>query len=1066
MRERRRLGPGTFRDPSRDFGILPFWFLNGELDPEEMRYQLGELRDKGMQGVILHGRYGLEVPYIGETYLDRIRLAVEEAKRLGLTTWIYDEMNWPSGTADKRVLKARPDLAQRYIECMSFTIRGPWFMCLTGEDSRYLNFERSSPVAAFAIGEDGKVIDLTPNLSFEKVVPWEVPPGEWRLMYMVEKRADYYIDALDPESTREFLQLGYQPYVDVVGETFADDVVGFYSDEPAMHYFLTAQDNMVLPWTKDMFRRFSERNGYDLRPRLPDLYFDVAPDSAKVRHDFYSTLTAFYTDAYYRQIHEWCREHGVTFVAHLLYEEWLRQMVRVEGNLFSHYANMDVVGVDHLYPVIGTRQAPDHHVALKVASSAAHQFGSERLICESFGGIFMDATMQRMKWIADWEYVLGVNVLNPHGFHYTLEGARKRDWPPSMFYQYPWWRHYGMFSEYMSRLSETLTGGRHVAKVAMLWPINSMFAEYRPQGHTEATQAIESGLNTLTDLLLRLHHDFDYVDEDVLAGSASEDGLLRIGDEAYELVIVPPMTHLKLETVEALERFAAAGGKTLGVGRKPEVALSGEGLVDVGDRVGGLFDRDGGDFVAGDAIELTADARGGGRRLRDALDGAIRNLIAPDVEIGNDELFSLHREKDGRHLHFVINPTFEEQRATVVLPGDVDPVLFDPSTGEERPVGPLRAEGDGVAFDLVLPPVGSTFVVVGEPAERRVVDGNVSLDHVDGALARGTATSEDGWIDVRVNGHVARASARAPELPVPVELDGTWRFTPDGLNALVLDRWEASPEREGSSGSSPDDADPDGWVELGHGAWSFQLGAEPVRPYPIPVWYRVRFDVDDVPSRLEVVIDGFDGSAHGLWLNGEAVAATPVRASFDAQMRSVDLTPQVREGENVLHVRLVVEQPTGGIVDRLKLMGSFRLAGDASGGFRIAAPLPDLPPAPWTEHGFPFLSGTATYTRSFELPASFAGHRTFLQVPTVDDVVEVSVNDRPAGVRLWDPFEFEVTDQLRPGTNELSIGLTNTLANLLNGVDRPSGLAGAPRLVARASFEFDLSQVAQVEGSP
>jgi hypothetical protein len=81
-------------------------------------------------------------------------------------------------------------------------------------------------------------------------------------------------------------------------------------------------------------------------------------------------------------------------------------------------------------------------------------------------------------------------------------------------------------------------------------------------------------------------------------------------------------------------------------------------------------------------------------------------------------------------------------------------------------------------------------------------------------------------------------------------------------------------------------------------------------------------------------------------------------------------------------------------------------------------------------------------------------------------VVEVSVNDRPAGVRLWDPYEFEVTDQLRPGTNEVSIGMTNTLANLLNGVDRPSGLAGAPTLVARAAFEFDLSEVAQVEGTP
>src|ERR1041385_9538213 len=57
----------NFQKPPRDYGILPFWFLNGELDPQEMLYQLREFRDKGMPGIILHGRYGLETSYIGET---------------------------------------------------------------------------------------------------------------------------------------------------------------------------------------------------------------------------------------------------------------------------------------------------------------------------------------------------------------------------------------------------------------------------------------------------------------------------------------------------------------------------------------------------------------------------------------------------------------------------------------------------------------------------------------------------------------------------------------------------------------------------------------------------------------------------------------------------------------------------------------------------------------------------------------------------------------------------------------------------------------------------------------
>jgi hypothetical protein len=1057
MTSQRPLGPESFREPSRDFGILPFWFLNGELDPEEMRYQLGELRRAQMQGVILHGRYGLEMPYVGETYLERIALAAEEGVAQGLTTWIYDEMNWPSGTADKRVLQARPDLAQRYIECVTFTIQGPWFMCLTGEDSRYLDFERSMPVAAFAIGEGGEVIDLTSNLSFGRVVPWEVPPGTWRLCYIVEKRADYYIDALDPESTEEFIAQGYEPYARAI-DPIASRITGFYSDEPAMFYFMSAQDLPIVPWTKHMFRRFRERNGYDLRPRLPDLFFDVRPDSARVRHDFYTTLTAFYSDAYYRRLHEWCRERGVRFVAHLLYEEWLRGMVRVEGNLFSHYRHMDVVGVDHLYPVIGTRAAPEQHVALKVASSAAHHFGAEQVICESFGGIFMDATMQRMKWIADWEYVLGVNVLNPHGFHYTLEGPRKRDWPPSMFYQYPWWRHYDRFSAYMSRLSETLTGGSHVAKVAVLWPINSMFAEYRPQDRSEGSEVIEGGLNVLTDTLLRLHHDFDYLDEDVLADARIEEGRVHVNDEAYELVIVPPMPHVLETTLDALERLLAGGGKVISVLLAPSRSLSSDGVLDVADRVDAMLAHDGAIRIEGDAIDLIRTSRDGDRRFIDALAPAVDRSIVPALRIDDEELFSLHRRKDGRDLFFVINPTFEERRARVSILGEIAPELWDPSSGEIRSVGPAVGEDGRTSFDLVLPAVGSTFLVSGVRAGPRIVGSNVMIETVDGdrALARGSGG--EGWIDVRRNGHVARTAVEGSPPPGPIELDGPWTFEREGLNALVITSWRSiaeSPEGADPLAYADDDVDEGEWLPMGPGAWAFQLPSEPDREGPMPIWFRIPFDVANRPSRLDVVIDGFAGVEHSLFLNGRTVEATPVRASFDAQMRSVELTALVRPGRNVLSVRLVIDEPTGGLLDAVKLMGEFSLDGD-----RIVAPKERIDPAPWTEQGAPFFSGTGTYRTRIDVPPTFSGRRVFLEVPMIDDVLEVHVDGRSAGVRLWDPYVVELTELATPGEHEVAISVTNTLANLLNGVPRHSGIAGPPRLVAETSFEFDLADTA------
>ncbi|MGH2806737.1 MAG: glycosyl hydrolase [Actinomycetota bacterium] len=1008
----------AFTEPNRDFGILPFWFLNGELDPDEMRYQLSELRAKGMQGVVFHGRYGLEMPYIGDKYLDRIRLGVEEANRLGLASWIYDEMNWPSGTADKRVLKARPDLAQRYLQCVSFEVTGPWFMCLTGEDSRYMDFQRSTPVAVFAMDEHDNVLDLTSNLSFDKVVPWEIPPGRWRVCYIVEKRADYYIDALDPEATKTFLELGYEPYVETLrngpSDRASDDgtdrsVIGFYSDEPAMHYFLTAQDNPIVPWTKNMFGRFMERNGYDLRSRLIDLFFDVNPDAARTRHDYYNTTTEFYSSAYYKQLQDWCRDHGVVLTAHLLFEEWLRAMVRVEGNPFRHYENMDVVAVDHLYPVIGTREAPDQHVAIKLASSAAHNVGSERLICESFGGIFMDATMQRMKWITDWEYVLGVNVLNPHGFHYTFEGARKRDWPPSMFYQYPWWEYYGEFSNYVTRLSEMLTGGRHVAKVAVLWPINAMFANYIPQERTADADTVESGLNVITDLLLRLHHDFDYLDEDVLARAEISDARVIVGNEDYELVIVPPMTHVRATTVDRLEEFAAQGGRVLGTIVKPATAFGGDGLVDVSARVDALL---GSAFVADDPGMLRLGPGPERDRFAASLDSSIRALIEPDIEIGNPEVFVLHRRKDDRDLYFLANTTFEPQSMEVTVPGATAVSLWDPSSGNELSPAGLRADTDRVTFSLTLPAVGSTFVVAGEPAA------GAPVQH----------TGERGTI---------------------AELTGRWSFEPDGDNALVIKEWRAAPEEV----SNPDayaalEADDSGWQQVIAGAWAYQLPVEPTSEWPIPVWYRIAFDVAEVPERLALLIDGFDGEDATIYLNGEQVTAASTRSRIDAQMRELVMTEHVYPGRNVLAVRLVLRDATGGIVDHVKLLGSFALKG-GDGDWTMSAPTGSASPGSWTEQGYPFFSGTGVYRTTFEVSAEVAGDNPLLQIPMRDDVVAVELNGVDLGVCLWDPYVVDTDGALNSERNELTLSVANTPANLLNGVARPSGIAGVPSLVER-----------------
>ena len=180
------------------------------------------------------------------------------------------------------------------------------------------------------------------------------------------------------------------------------------------------------------------------------------------------------------------------------------------------------------------------------------------------------------------------------------------------------------------------------------------------------------------------------------------------------------MPHIRLATVEALERFVEGGGKALGVLHLPERALGPDGLVDVSSRLRTAV----AEVIEGDASAVLADAQAGGSLLADALREAIDRLIEPDLELDNDELFALHRVKDDRDVYFVVNPTFEAQTARMTIPSDAVPVLWDPTSGGELPVGPMSVEDGQASFELTLSPAGSTFVVTAVSVAPHVVGTN------------------------------------------------------------------------------------------------------------------------------------------------------------------------------------------------------------------------------------------------------------------------------------------------------------------------------------------------------
>ena len=92
----------------------------------------------------------------------------------------------------------------------------------------------------------------------------------------------------------------------------------------------------------------------------------------------------------------------------------------------------------------------------------------------------------------------------------------------------------------------------------------------------------------------------------------------------------------------------------------------------------------------------------------------------------------------------------------------------------------------------------------------------------------------------------------------------------------------------------------------------------------------------------------------------------------------------------------------------------------------------------WTvnaDEGVKYFSGTAIYTKSVNVDRRWLrpGHKVLLNLGTVNDLVEVSVNGKPLGLLWKAPYEVDVTSALKSGANHLEIKVTNEWTNRLIG---------------------------------
>lgn len=322
-----------FKSPPNQYRGAPFWAWNGHLEEPELRRQIRIMQRMGLGGFFMHARVGLETPYLSDEFMDCVGACVDEAERLGMQAWLYDEDRWPSGFAGGLVTRKK-EFRKRTLalEVLDSPSKLKWNKDLVAAFAGKLDGQAASQVRR--IGRNSRPRGLEKG---QKILAFRV---------VIDEPSDYYngftyVDTLNKRAIAEFLRVTHEAYRRRFGKHFGRRIPGIFTDEPnhggKFWAFISPSDRDV-PWTDELPAAFRRRYGYDLLDHLVEVFFDVdgRPTSPAHLH-YHDCVTEMFVDGYSRQIGQWCDKHGLLHTGHVLFEDSLSSQTAMVGSTMRFY---------------------------------------------------------------------------------------------------------------------------------------------------------------------------------------------------------------------------------------------------------------------------------------------------------------------------------------------------------------------------------------------------------------------------------------------------------------------------------------------------------------------------------------------------------------------------------------------------------------------------------------------------------------------------------------------------------------------------------------------------------
>lgn len=520
-------------------GSIPFWSWNDRLEPDELRRQLRNMKELGMNGAFMHARTGLETEYLSKEWYDCVRVSVDEAKKLGMQAWCYDENGWPSGFGGGELLRDEYNWAT----FLGFETLDEYPGAPSGERTLRMGVTgKGDPILGVYRLRDGRCVRA------------DGPSGEGPY-YVVRQGFDpSYVDTLNAAVTKKFVEHTYEAYKREVG--FSESMPGFFTDEPQYYRWAT-------PWSSILPDEFRARYGLDIFAELPALFIDF--DGAEVfRYRYYRMLHELFINGFVKVIHDWCDENGAQLTGHAVEESFLAGQMWCCGGIMPFYEYEHIPGIDYL----GRNLAND--LAPRQLGSVCAQLGKKKALSEMFACCGWDVSPNELKNIAEMQYAGGVNLMCQHLYPYSERGQRKRDYPAHYSEHLPWQEALGEFNTYFNHLGCLLAEGRELVDTLVIHPIHSTWLWYKRAEDRASIRELEDGIDGLVELLGQHQLPYHFGDEWLMARYGSVEGAkLRVGQCEYSHVVIPCCDTLDASTVRLLRRFVENGGKVWLYGKAP-----------------------------------------------------------------------------------------------------------------------------------------------------------------------------------------------------------------------------------------------------------------------------------------------------------------------------------------------------------------------------------------------------------------------------------------------------------------------------------------------------------------